>query len=69
MSDNVQEFRHFAFVVNGVVKEIMSIASGPEWNQFYELYASRPIIIEIPSSMEDFGKGYTWDGENFAPPA
>lgn len=69
MSDNAQEFRHFAFVVDGVVKEIMSIASGSGWNQFHELYASRPIIIEIPSSMENFGKGYTWDGENFAPPA
>lgn len=69
MSDSTQEFRHFAFVVNGVVQEIMSISSGPEWNQFHELYGSRPTIIEVPSSTEDFGKGYTWDGENFVPPA
>ena len=45
MSDNSQEFRHFAFVVDGVVKEIMSIASGPEWNQFHELYGhDQPLL-------------------------
>ena len=69
MSDTTPEFRHFAFVVDGVVTEIMSISSGPEWNQFHELYASRPIIIEVPSAQEDFAKGYTWDGENFNPPS
>jgi len=68
MSDNTPEFRHFAFVVNGVVSEVMSINAGPEWNQFHDLYASRPTIIEVPSNLEDFGKGYTWDGENFNPP-
>jgi hypothetical protein len=62
------EFRHFAFVVNGVVTEIMSINSGPEWNKFVELYASKPIIIEVPKSIENFGKGYTWDGTKFNPP-
>jgi hypothetical protein len=46
----------------------MSISSGPEWNQFHELYSSRPTIIEIPSNQENFAKGYTWDGENFNPP-
>lgn len=68
MSDSTSTFRNFAFVVDGVVTEIMSINSGPEWNQFLELYASRPTIIEVPENIEDFGKGYTWDGENFNPP-
>jgi hypothetical protein len=68
MSDSKQEFKHFAFVVDGVVVEIMSIASSPEWNNFNELYSSRPTIIEVPASLEEFGKGYRWDGENFSPP-
>jgi hypothetical protein len=68
MNENTETFRHFAFVVNGVVEEVMSINSGQDWNKFIELYASRPVIIEVPDSLNDFGKGYTWDGENFAPP-
>lgn len=65
---STSEFRNFAFVVNGVVVEIMSINSGAEWNQFLELYASRPTIIEVPESLEEFGKGYRWNGTNFTPP-
>jgi hypothetical protein len=68
MSDSTPVFRNFAFVVDGVVTEIMSINSGPEWNRYIEMYASRPTIIEIPENIEDFGKGYTWDGVNFNPP-
>jgi hypothetical protein len=68
MSDSAPTFRNFAFVVDGVVVEIMSINSGPEWNQFLELYSSRPTIIEVPESIDNFGKGYMWDGENFNPP-
>jgi hypothetical protein len=62
------DFRHYAFVVNGVVVEIMSISDTDEWNQFHELYGSRPVIIEVPGSVENFGKGFTWDGTNFNPP-
>jgi hypothetical protein len=69
MSNDSQDFKHFAFVVDGVVKEVMSIASGPEWNQFHDLYSSRPTIIEVPETVTDFGKGYLWDGTNFSPPA
>lgn len=69
MSDNTETFRHFAFVVNGVVEEIMSINTGPDWNRYVELYASRPVVIEVPQDLEDFGKGYLWDGTTFNPPA
>lgn len=69
MSETQPQFKHFAFVVNGVVEEIMSISTTPEWNKFVELYSSKPVVIEVPDSLNDFGKGYTWDGENFAPPA
>jgi hypothetical protein len=68
MSNDTPEFRNFAFVVDGVVAEIMSINSGTDWNPFLELYASRPTIIEVPETVDNFGKGYTWDGENFNPP-
>lgn len=69
MSESTPKFRNFAFVVNGIVTEIMSIQSDEHWNQFLELYASRPTIIEVPESTENFDKGYTWDGTNFNPPA
>lgn len=69
MSDNTETFRHFAFVVNGVVEEIMSISTGPDWNRYVELYASRPVVIEVPQDLENFGTGYLWDGTTFNPPA
>jgi hypothetical protein len=69
MNENTETFRHFAFVVNGVVEEVMSINSGQDWNKFIELYASKPVVIEVPDSLNNFGKGYLWDGENFSPPA
>ena len=69
MSNDTETFRHFAFVVNGIVEEVMSINTGPDWNKFIELYASKPVVIEVPDSLNDFGKGYLWDGENFSPPA
>lgn len=69
MSDVTQEFRNFAFVVNGVVEEVISISSSPDWNRFLELYGSRPVIIEVPQELQDFGTGYLWDGVNFSPPA
>ena len=68
MSDSTPTFRNFAFVVDGVVAEIMSINSDSGWNPFLELYASRPVIIEVPETVENFGKGYTWDGTSFNPP-
>jgi hypothetical protein len=69
MSNTPQEFRHFAFVVNGVVEEVMSINTGPEWNRYIELYASQPVVIEVPQDLQDFGTGYLWDGTSFNAPA
>ena len=69
MSETQSQFKHFAFVVNGVVEEIMSISVTPKWNKFVELYSSKPVIIEVPDSLNDFGKGYLWNGETFSPPA
>jgi hypothetical protein len=37
-------------------------------NELLELWQSRPTIIEVPDDLEDFGKGYIWDGKTFKPP-
>lgn len=70
---NPADLKHFAFVVDNVVQRLMSIpapeTNTQEGNALVELWQSRPVIIEVPQDVEDFGVGYLWDGTTFNPPA
>jgi hypothetical protein len=78
MSNNPPEIdpadlKHFAFVVDGAVAHIVSIPAprvniSEQGNELLELWQSRPLIVEVPDDLENFGRGYIWDGETFKPP-
>ena len=68
MSNNNDTFKRFAFVVDGVVAQVLSISDTPEWEAFIALHSSKPIVIEVPSELQNFGEGYLWDGTSFNPP-
>lgn len=60
----------FAFVVDGEVSHVTEIDDqhdSPVVPRMIAAYRQKPIFVDV--SNTDIGKGWTWDGQDFSPPA
>lgn len=68
---NPDDYKHFAFVVDGDVGHISRLQIGPVLEGSIACLSSNPTVVEITGDLRTQVnlKGWKYDGNNFIPPS